>query len=165
MSMTDNQTPVTWLTQEAHDRLRGELDALIEGRPTIAAEINARREEGDLRENGGYHAAKEEQGKQEARIRQLTELLRSAQVGEAPMESGVAGPGMVVTVRFEDEDETESFLIGSREEEGGELEVYSAQSPLGKALTGEREGASCEYETPTGKRMRVKLLSAKPYHG
>ncbi len=165
MSMTDNQTPVTWLTQEAFDRLKGELDALIDGRMAIAAEINARREEGDLRENGGYHAAKEEQGKQEARIRQLTELLRSAQVGDAPMEAGVAGPGMVVTVRFEDEDETESFLIGSREEEGGDLEVYSAQSPLGKALTGEHEGANCEYETPTGKRMRVTLLSAKPYHG
>jgi transcription elongation factor GreA len=165
VSMTDHQTTVTWLTQEAYDRLRGELDALIGGRTAIAAEINARREEGDLRENGGYHAAKEEQGKQEARIRQLEELLRSAKVGEAPMKPGVAGPGMVVSVRFEDEDETESFLIGSREEEGGDLEVYSAQSPLGKALTGEHEGASCEYETPTGKKMRVTLLSAKPYQG
>jgi transcription elongation factor GreA len=163
--MTDNQTPVTWLTQEAHDRLRGELDALIASRPAIAAEINARREEGDLRENGGYHAAKEEQGKQEARIRQLEELLRAAKVGEAPTKAGVAGPGMVVTVRFEDEDETESFLIGSREEAGGDLEVYSAQSPLGKALTGAREGATCQYETPTGKTMRVRLLSAKPYSG
>lgn len=165
MSMTDNQTPVTWLTQEAFDRLRAELDALIAGRPGIAAEINARREEGDLRENGGYHAAKEEQGKQEARIRQLEQLLRAAKVGEAPTKAGVAGPGMVVTVRFEDEDETESFLIGSREEAGGDLEVYSAQSPLGRALTGAREGAACQYETPTGKTMRVRLLSAKPYTG
>jgi len=166
VSMTDNQTPVTWLTQEAFERLKGELDALIENRPVIAAEINARREEGDLRENGGYHAAKEEQGKQEARIRQLQELLRNAKVGEAPTKAGIAGPGMVVTVRFEDEDETERFLIGSREEAGvGDLEVYSAQSPLGKALTGAHEGATCEYETPTGKKMRVTLLSAKPYRG
>jgi transcription elongation factor GreA len=165
VSMTDNQTPVTWLTQEAHDRLRAELGTLIANRPAIAAEINARREEGDLRENGGYHAAKEEQGKQEARIRQLQELLRAAKVGEAPTKPGVAGPGMVVTVRFEDENETESFLIGSREETGGDLEVYSAQSPLGKALTGAKEGAACQYETPTGKTMRIRLLSAKPYTG
>src|SRR5258708_12725525 len=101
---------VTWLTQEAFDRLKAELDHLSgQGRIDIAKKINARREEGDLRENGGYHAAKEEQGKQEARIRQLAELLRSAKVGEAPMEPGGAGPGMVVTVRFEDEDETEPF--------------------------------------------------------
>jgi transcription elongation factor GreA len=163
VSMTDNQTPVTWLTQEAFDRLKGQLDALIAARPDIAAEINARREEGDLRENGGYHAAKEEQGKQEARIRQLEDLLRNARVGQAPMKNGVAGPGMVVTVRFEDEDETESFLIGSREEAGGDLEVYSAQSPLGKALTGVKEGKSCAYDTPTGKTMRVTVLSAAPY--
>ena len=71
--MTDTQ--VTWLTQEAFDRLKAELDQLIANRPVIAAEINDRREEGDLRENGGYHAAREEQGQQEARIRQLQELL------------------------------------------------------------------------------------------
>ena len=77
-------TQVTWLTQEAYDRLKHELDELIANRPVIAAEINARREEGDLKENGGYHAAREEQGQQEARIRQLQELLRTAQVGVAP---------------------------------------------------------------------------------
>ena len=82
--MTVTDTQVTWLTQEAYDRLKAELDELIANRPVIAAEINARREEGDLKENGGYHAAREEQGKQEARIRQLQELLRTAQVGVAP---------------------------------------------------------------------------------
>src|SRR4029077_10839514 len=80
--MTDTQ--VTWLTQESHDRLKAELDQLIANRPVIAAEINDRREEGDLRENGGYHAAREEQGQQEARIRQLQDLLNNAKVGEAP---------------------------------------------------------------------------------
>ena len=91
MSMTDNTAPVTWLTREAHDRLRRSSTALIDGRPAIAAEISARREEGDLKENGGYHAAREEQGKQEARIRQLQELLRTAQVGDAPTTAGMAG--------------------------------------------------------------------------
>src|SRR5581483_11193576 len=92
--MTDTQ--VTWLTEESHDRLKAELDQLIANRPVIAAEINDRREEGDLRENGGYHAAREEQGQQEARIRQLQDLLNNAKVGEAPKQSGVALPGSVV---------------------------------------------------------------------
>ena len=81
---TDEQHQGVWLTQEAHDRLKAELDTLVAGRPAMSAEINARREEGDLKENGGYHAAKDEQGKQEARIRQLTDLLRKARVGAAP---------------------------------------------------------------------------------
>ena len=162
--MTDTQ--VTWLTQEAYDRLSRELDELIANRPAMAKEINDRREEGDLRENGGYHAAKEEQGKLEARIRQLTVLLRDAKVGEAPTTSGVAGPGMVVEVRFEGDETPERFLIGSREEaETAGIEVYSAASPLGKALTGAREGDTVEYETPNGKTMKVTLVSAKPYTG
>jgi transcription elongation factor GreA len=163
--MTDNTSPVTWLTQEAHDRLKAELDALVNGRAAIAAEINARREEGDLRENGGYHAAKEEQGKQEARIRQIQELLRTAQVGESSTASGVAGPGMVVTVRFADDDETETFLIGSREETASDLEVYSAASPLGKALDGAKVGETRTYETPTGKTMTVTVESAEHFQG
>lgn len=113
--MTDTQ--VTWLTQEAHDRLKVELDQLIANRPVIAAEINDRREEGDLRENGGYHAAREQQGQEEARIRQLQELLNSAKVGEAPKQSGVALPGSVVKVQYgDDKSDTETFLIATRQE-------------------------------------------------
>ena len=168
MSTTDsvNSTaPVTWLTQEAHDRLSNELDDLIANKPVIAKEINDRREEGDLRENGGYHAAREEQAKQEGRIRQLQQLLRDARVGEAPTSNGTAGPGMVVTVRYEDDDD-ETFLIGSREEAATtDLEVYSAASPLGVALTGRREGDTVSYDTPTGKTVRVTLVKAKPFSG
>ena len=91
-------TVVTWLTQDAHDRLKQELDDLVAHRPVIAAEINARREEGDLKENGGYHAARDEQAKQEARIRHLQEILASAQVGVPPADDGVVEPGMVVTI-------------------------------------------------------------------
>jgi transcription elongation factor GreA len=163
---TTDETAVTWLTQEAYDRLSRELEELIANRPAMAAEINARREEGDLRENGGYQAAREEQGKQEGRIAQLQALLRSAKVGEAPVSDGVAGPGMVVTVRWDGDDDEETFLIGSREEaETAGVEVYSAASPLGKALTGAREGATVEYETPTGKRLKLTLVSAKPFTG
>ena len=93
-----SENAVTWLTQEAFDRRQAELDHLAgEGRIEIAKKIEAAREEGDLKENGGYHAAKEEQGKIEARIRVLTELLRTATVGEAPESHGVVEPGTVIT--------------------------------------------------------------------
>ncbi len=164
--MPTNDEPVTWLTQEAHDRLSRELDELIANRPAMAKEINDRREEGDLKENGGYHAAREEQGKQEGRILQLQTLLRGAKVGEAPGNNGVAGPGMVVQVRFDGDEEIETFLIGSREEaETAGIEVYSAASPLGKALTGAGEGDTVSYDTPSGKTMKVTLVSAKPFTG
>jgi transcription elongation factor GreA len=159
----------SWLTQEAYDRLSKELQELIANRPAMAKEINDRREEGDLKENGGYHAAREEQGKQEGRIMQLTQLLRQAKVGEAPTTEGTAGPGMVVTVRFgdgDDDEDVETFLIGSREEAGTtDLDVYSSASPLGQALTGAKEGDEVSYSTPTGKTLTVTLLTAKPYRG
>ena len=163
--MSTETAGTTWLTQEAHDRLSAELQALIANRPAMAQEINDRRQEGDLKENGGYHAAREEQGKQEGRILQLTQLLREAKVGVAPTSAGTAGPGMVVTVQFDGEDE-ETFLIGSREEsDTTDLEVYSAASPLGRALTGAHEGDTVSYATPTGKTLRLTLLTAQPYRG
>jgi transcription elongation factor GreA len=163
---TPDEAAVTWLTQEAYDRLSRELDELVANRPAMAAEINARREEGDLKENGGYHAAREEQGKQEGRILQLQALLRSAKVGEPPAGDGSAGPGMVVEVRFEGDDDIETFLIGSREEAAtANIDVYSAASPLGKALTGAHPGDTVEYETPNGKTFKVTLVSAKPFTG
>jgi transcription elongation factor GreA len=156
----------TWLTQDAYDRLQGELDRLIATRPEVSKMIEKAREEGDLRENGGYHAAKEEQGKQEARIRQLEQLLRNARVGEAPTSEGVAGAGMVVTVRFEGDDEPEKFLLGSREDHvDGDLEIYSVNSPLGKALSGVRVGQTVSYDLPNGKQMKVELLDAAPFSG
>jgi transcription elongation factor GreA len=164
MSETDT---VTWLTQEAYDRLKAELEHLSgPARAEISQRIGAARAEGDLKENGGYHAAKDEQGKMEARIRQLTQLLRDAKVGEPPAaQEGVAGPGMVVTVKFADGDE-ETFLIGSREEAAhSDIDVYSAQSPLGQALTGKRPGESVTYAAPNGRDITVELLHTKPYTG
>ncbi len=156
---------VTWLTSEAYGRLQAELESLSgPGRSEIVKKIETAREEGDLKENGGYHAAKEEQGKQEARIRQLTALLRDAKVGEAPTAAGVAGPGMVVTVRFVGEDATERFLIGSREDStSGHLEIYSAQSPLGRSLTGKRPGDSARYTLPNGTEMTVEIVDVEAY--
>ena len=155
----------TWLTQEAYDRLSAELEeAKGPRRADIVAKIEAAREEGDLKENGGYHAAKDEQGKLEGRIRQLSQLLREAKVGETPPDDGIAEPGMVVQVRYDDGDE-ERFLIGSREDKAANLAVYSAQSPLGLALTGAKAGEKVSYTLPNGGSMTVELLSAEPYTG
>ncbi|MFC5287197.1 transcription elongation factor GreA [Actinokineospora guangxiensis] len=163
--VTVSDTKVTWLTQEAYNRLKHELDELIENRAVIAEKINTSREEGDLKENGGYHAAREEQGQQEARIRHLQELLRGAKVGEAPAADGTARPGMVLTVRYDGDDDHEKFLLATREEGGseGELEVYSPESPLGKALMGAKEGETREYELPNGRNQKVVLVKAVPY--
>ena len=156
--------PATWLSQEAHDRLQAELEQLIAHRPVIAAEINARREEGDLRENGGYHAAREEQGKMEGRIRQIQELLRTARVGEAPATDGV-GPGTVVTIQYAEEDDSETFLLGSREiSSTTDLTVYSPESPLGRAILGARQGDTVTFTAPSGAEIKVKVLSFEPYH-
>lgn len=161
---TARETPVTWLSQDGYDRLRAELDQLIANRPAVAAEINARRQEGDLRENGGYHAAKEEQGKQEARIRVLQDLLRTARVGEAPDSDSVA-PGTVVTVHFDDDTEdTETFLLGSREIAiTTELTVYSPESALGQAILGARPGETVTYTAPSGADIKVTVTRLEPF--
>ena len=158
----------TWLSQEAYDRLQAELDEFIANRPVIAAEINARREEGDLKENGGYHAAREEQGKQEARIRYLQELLRTAQVGGAPAAtSGKIGPGVVVTIQFDDdEDDTETFLLGSREIAAStDLTVYSPESALGQAIVGAKKGDTVTYTAPSGAEIKVTVVKFELFAG
>src|ERR1700751_2271587 len=157
---------VTWLTQEAYDRLKAELDHLSgQGRIDIAKKSEAAREEGDLRENGGYHAAKEEQGKQEARIRQIQYILENARVGEPPRKEGVVGPGMTVTVRFAGDDEEVTFLLASREESGTPIDVYSPRSPLGSAVSGKKVGETATYNLPNGRAATVEILAAVPYVG
>jgi transcription elongation factor GreA len=165
--VTQTSENVTWLTQAAYDQLKAELDYLSgPARVEIAKKIEAAREEGDLRENGGYHAAKEEQGKQELRIRQLTQLLEKAKVGEAPSDSGVVAPGMVVTVAFDgDPDDTMTFLLGSREVAGEGVDIYSPQSPLGTAINGKKVGENATYELPNGRKATVQITDAKPYTG
>ncbi|MEU2430955.1 MULTISPECIES: transcription elongation factor GreA [unclassified Streptomyces] len=165
--MTQTSENVTWLTQEAYNQLKAELEYLSgPARVEIAKKIEAAREEGDLRENGGYHAAKEEQGKQELRVRQLTQLLENAKVGEAPADDGTVAPGMVVTVAFDgDESDTETFLLASREYASSDISTYSPQSPLGAGVNGKKVGEDAEYELPNGRTAMVRILEAKPYQG
>jgi transcription elongation factor GreA len=155
----------SYLTKEAFERLKAELDQLSgEGRIEIAKKIEAARGEGDLRENGGYHAAKEEQGKLEARIRQLTQLLANAIIGEPPADTGIVTPGMVVTVEMFGDEET--FLLGSREiANGASFQVFSEQSPLGSAIIGKKVGDTTSYEAPNGQAVEVTIKQAKPYTG
>src|ERR1700730_11514219 len=143
---------VTWMSQEAYDRLKAELDHLSgPGRIEIAKKIEAAREKGDLKENGGYHAAKDQQGMQEARIRQLAHILENARVGDPPRTDGPVGPGRPVTVRFQGDDEEVTFLLASREESGSPIDVYSPKSPLGEAISGKKVGETAYYSLPNGR--------------
>ena len=153
-----------YLTPDAHERLKAELESLsTEGRVELAKRIEAARLEGDLKENGGYHAAKEEQGKMEARIRQLTQLLENAIVGDTPPpDDGVVEPGMVVTVEIFGEEET--FLLGHREiQDHTDVQVFSEASPLGQAVNGKVVGETVSYHAPNGKTIEAKILAARPY--
>jgi len=155
----------SYLTTEAYNRLKAELEQMTgPGRLELSKKIEAARDEGDLKENGGYHAAKEEQGKMEARIRQLTQLLDNAQVGGIRADDGVVGPGMVVTVELGGDEVR--FLLGNREiADGTDLEVYSEKSPLGAAIQGHRAGETATYAAPNGRSIDVKILRAEPYEG
>ncbi len=161
--MTDTAN-VTWLTQEAYDRLKNELAEMSgPGRIDIAKKIEAAREEGDLKENGGYHAAKEEQGKMEGRIRQLSAMLDHAQVGRA-IDDGTVRPGMVVVADVADGEER--FLLGSREmASASDIDVFSEASPLGEAIVGRAVGDSTSYTAPNGREITVVIKSAEVYTG
>jgi transcription elongation factor GreA len=163
--VSSSEQSKTWLSREAYDRLQAELDELIAARPKVAAEINARREEGDLRENGGYHAAREEQGRQEGRILYLKEFLRNAEVGETATADKVA-PGTVVTIYFDDDQsDTETFLLGSREIAATtDLTVYSPESALGTAILGARAGQTVNYTAPSGADIKVTVVNFEPFH-
>jgi transcription elongation factor GreA len=161
MSQPSSNRGVTYLTPEAYERLSSELNELkTEGRERVSQAIGTAREHGDIRENADYDAAKNEQGMMEARIRQLESLLGSAVVGEVAGTSGVAGPGTVVVVDVAGEEET--YFLGSREEAIEGMDVLSAQSALGQAVTGRKVGDRFSYVTPTGRELPVKLLKAEP---
>jgi transcription elongation factor GreA len=159
-----------WLTQEAYDRLAAELEHLKgPARTEISQRIADAREEGDLRENGGYHAAREEQSKAESRILQLEDMLSRAKVGEQASEGdGGVSAGMEVTVKFPTGD-SETFLLGAREvlalDASVDVSVYSPQSPLGAAIVGKKPGETANYTAPNGRAMSVEIIDAKPFSG
>ncbi|MEJ6512318.1 MAG: transcription elongation factor GreA [Actinomycetota bacterium] len=144
-------------TQQTHDRLSAEHEQhTTHGRVDIARKIQTAREMGDLSENGDYHAAREEQGKMEARIRQLEALLLDAEIVEAADGSAVVS-GVIVGIRYEGDDEVERLLVGSVEERA-ELEVLTPGSPLGQALMGNKVGDVVDFEAPGGV-LKVEIVS------
>jgi transcription elongation factor GreA len=150
----------TQLSRVAYDRLQAELDDLTtRGRVDIATAIERARELGDLSENGDYHAAKDEQGKMEARIRQLQAMLKNAEIVDSKAESGgTVAAGTVVTIRYEGDDDTERYLIGSIEERRDDVSVISPGSPLGQVLVGRSTGDVIEYEAPGGS-LKVEVVA------
>ncbi len=157
-------TASTWLTQESFDRLSAELvDRSGPMRSEITKKIELAREEGDLKENGGYHAAREEQGKNEARVRQLKQMLETAQIGTPPSDTGTIAIGHVVTVEFADGD-TERFWLVSREEAvHSAMDVYSPDSPLGNAVLGKKQGDNSAFELPNGKEITIVIKKVETY--
>lgn len=160
------------LTQDAYDRLKSELEQLIlVERHEIAKRIQEAREEGDLKENGGYHAAKEEQGKLEARINRLEEMLASATVGQADASDGVVKQGLLVVCEINGK--PNEFFLGSheifegtkyeQEIEDGDFSVYSPDSPIGQAIEGKRVGEKVSYAAPNGKEISVEIKQVKNF--
>jgi transcription elongation factor GreA len=144
------------LSQAAYDRLRSEYEDLTTRvRHEVIEKIATAREEGDLRENAGYHAAKDEQGHLEARIRQLEHLLETAEIGNDQF---------VYTIAFEGDPDSdaERYLVGNMEEQVDGADVVSPESPLGAALAGAGAGDSVSYEAPTGSTLTVRILKVEP---
>ena len=150
------------LSQETYDRLCAELEDLsTRGRIEVAEKIERARELGDLSENGDYHAAKDEQGHMEGRIRQLEHILENSEIIAPPAE-GVVGPGSIVTLVYEGDtdDQAERYLVGHIEERVDDLDVVSPTAPLGAALLGATAGASVAYLAPNGE-LRVRVLKVE----
>ncbi|MDQ4134203.1 MAG: transcription elongation factor GreA [Actinomycetota bacterium] len=141
----------THLSRQAYEKLRAELEDLTtRGRTDIATAIERARELGDLSENADYHAAKDDQGRMEGRIRYIEALLDNAVIVENAGVSETVVTGSVVALRYEGDDEVERYLVGSIEEKGADMPVVSPGSPLGTALMGRRPGETVSYEAPTG---------------
>ena len=165
--MSENVQQAIWLTQDAYDKLRSELEYLSgPGRAEISQKIGDARSEGDLKENAGYDAAREMQDQEEARIKQISEVLANSTTERTAVQEGVATVGSVVHVYYNgDKEDKETFLIGTRAaaSDNKDLETYSEQSPLGAALIGAQEGETREYTAPNGKTISVTVESAAPY--
>jgi transcription elongation factor GreA len=147
------------LSQKAYDRLKAEYDELTTvGRVDIARKIEAARELGDLKENGDYHAAKDHQGHMEARIRQLASMLENAEIVEGS-DGEIVEPGTVVQLRYEGDDDVDTYFYGSVEERGIEHDIISPRSPLGEALVGRKVGDRVEFDSPAGATLKVEVVA------
>ena len=147
------------LTQNAYDRLQEELVHLEgDARAKIIDDIATARAHGDLSENAEYHAAKDQQGLQEARVRQIKEMLENVEIIHAK-DDGVIKPGKLVTLRYEGED-PETYLLGLREERGGDHDILTPDSPIGQALVGHVVGETLVAKAPSGD-LKIEILAVE----
>lgn len=148
----------TKLSRDAYNRLKAEFDDMsTRGKVEIARKIEAARELGDLSENGDYHAAKEEQGRMDGRMKQILAIIDGAEIVDT-IDISKVGPGTVVEIRYDGDDATEKYLVGSIEERRDGLDVVSPQSPLGAALVGRKPGDTVEYQAPGG-LLKVEIVA------
>ncbi len=148
----------THLSREAYERLQAELEDLTtRGRVDIAQAIETARELGDLKENADYHAAREDQGRMEARIRQLQSLVENAVIVEGTGASDTVTAGSIVALRYEGDDDADRYLVGSIEERPDDLPVISPASPLGQSPLGRSRGDIVEYQAPSG-TLKVEIV-------
>lgn len=156
------------MTLDAYLRMKAEYDELTTtGREAITEKIKVAREHGDLKENAEYHAAKDEQGLMEARIRNLKELLRDPEIVETAVASEAVGPGMLVTIRplEDDEPEDETYLLAEHaEERASDVRTITTTSPLGSALVGAAPDEEVVYEAPAGS-FRYRIVGFEPHTG
>ena len=147
------------LSQATFDRLKAELDELSSiGRVELARKIQIARELGDLKENGDYHAAKEEQGKMESRIRHLNALVTNAEIIDVTGSTTVV-QGCIVSIRYEGDEDVERFLLGLIEERHGiDIDVISPGSPLGQSLIGASVGDVVDFNAPSGV-LKVEVVA------
>ena len=164
----EGQEPTATLTLDAYNRLKAELEDLTgERRAEITEKIKVAREHGDLKENAEYHAAKDEQGLMEARIRNVQQMLRDPDIIEAPTEADAVGPGMLVTVRpiDDDDEEDETYLLAEHaEEKASGARTVTITSPFGSALIGVAKGEEIVYQAPGGS-FRYVVVGFEPHTG
>jgi transcription elongation factor GreA len=149
------------LSPQAYERLQEELAWRTgEHRRELSLAIERARELGDLSENADYDAAKDEQGKSEARVRQIEQILKEAVVLEGAT-GDVVEPGCVVELRYEGDDDLQTYLVGSIEERDEQYDVLSPASPVGQAILGAGPGTSVTYQGPR-REMSVTVVSVRP---
>ena len=149
------------LTQDAFDRLQEKL-VFLEGddRKRVINDIAVARAHGDLKENAEYHAAKDEQGHKEAEIRKIRSMLENADIIQSDDKSSTVKPGKLVTIRHEGDDDAETYLLGLREEDGGDYDVLTPDSPMGKALVGHDAGDTVVALVPAGE-LKIEIVEVR----
>ena len=149
------------LTQDTFERLKEKLEFLEgEDRARIINDIAVARAHGDLSENAEYHAAKDEQGHKEAEIRKIRSMLENAEIIGADDGGTTVKPGKLVTIRFEGDADAETYLLGLREEDGGDFDVLTPDSPMGKALVGHDAGDVVKAQVPSGE-LKIEILEVR----